>query len=175
MTNLKKLQLEHNLSQLKLADIPNNSETERLQMSENFPAKAQEIMIERFGRDTLISLATVKDETPWVRTVNSYYENGAFYVITHAHSNKIKQIQNNSKVAICGDWFTAHGIGENLGHILDKKNQEIAGKLRTAFAEWYNNGHTNEKDPNTCILCIHLTSGVLFSHGTKYNIDFTEP
>lgn len=141
-------------------------------MNEYFPQKAQEIMNERFGHDSLIALATMDGNIPQVRTVNSYYEDGAFYVITYALSNKMKQIQINSNVAICGDWFTAHGVGENLGHILDKKNEEIANKLRKAFADWYFNGHTNETDPNTCILCIHLTDGVLLSHGTKYNIDF---
>lgn len=45
-------------------------------------------------------------------------------------------------------------------------------KFYQAFAEWYYNGHTNEADPNTCILCIHLTDGVLMSHGTRYDIDF---
>lgn len=143
-------------------------------MSEKFPQKAQEIMNERFQKDSLIALATLDGDKPSVRTVNSYYEDGAFYVITYALSNKMKQIQKNSTVAICGDWFTAHGVGENLGHILDEKNAKIIAKLRAAFAEWYNNGHTNEADPNTCILCIHLTDGILMNHGTRYEIDFTK-
>ena len=141
-------------------------------MNDRFPQKAKEIMNEQFNHDTLISLATIDGTTPWVRTVNSYYDDGAFYVITYALSNKMKQIQKNPTVAICGDWFTAHGIGENLGHILAPENAEIAAKLRKAFAEWYNNGHTNENDPNTCILCIRLTNGVLLSHGTRYDIEF---
>ena len=136
--------------------------------------KYQEIMNERFHRDTLISLATIDENTPWVRTVDGYYEEGAFYTVTYALSNKMQQIQKNPQVAICGEWFTAHGIGENMGHILDKKNEEMASKLREAFAEWYNNGHSNEADPNTCILCIHLTDGVLFSNGTRYDIDFRD-
>ena len=45
--------------------------------------------------------------------------------------------------------------------------------LRAAFAAWYDNGHTNEADPNTCLLKIRLTDGVLFSDGTRYEIDFT--
>lgn len=142
-------------------------------MNEKFPPKAQEVMNERFNHDALISLATIDGSYPSVRTVNSYYENGAFYIITYALSNKMKQIAKNPQVAICGDWFTAHGIGENMGHILDKNNEEIANKLREAFASWYNNGHTNESDPNTCILCVHLTDGVLFSNGTRYDICFT--
>lgn len=142
-------------------------------MSEKLSPKAQEIMTERFGHDCLISVATVEDGKPYVRTVNSYYENGSFYIITYALSNKIRQLEKNPVAAICGDWFTAHGIGKNLGHILDPKNAEIAGKLRQAFSEWYNNGHTDESDPNTCILQIQLTDGLLLSHGTRYDIDFT--
>lgn len=143
-------------------------------MAEKLTDISRKLMDERFGHDNLISVATVDGNTPYVRTVNGYYEGGSFYVITYALSNKMEQIKNNPSVAICGDWFTAHGIGENMGHILKDENAEIASKLRAAFAEWYDNGHTNEADPNTCILRIRLTNGVLFHHGTRYDIDFTE-
>ena len=142
-------------------------------MYKRFPKAAQDIMDQRFGCDNVIALATMDGDMPWVRNVNGYYENGAFYTVTYALSNKMRHILKNPTVAICGEWFTAHGIGENLGHILAERNHEIADKLRTAFAEWYDNGHTNENDPNTCILCIRLTDGVLLSHGTRYDIDFT--
>ena len=130
------------------------------------------IIQERFGKDSLIALATVDGDFPAVRTVNTVYIDGAFYVVTYALSGKMKQIAKNPTVAICGDWFTAHGVGENLGHVLLEENQSIMEKLRTAFSAWYNNGHTNEADPNTCLLKIRLTDGVLFSHGTRYDIEF---
>lgn len=78
-------------------------------------AEAEKMMIERFGKDTVIALATVEHEVPHVRKVNAYYENGSFYIITYALSNKIKQIGKNPNVAIAGDWFTAHGKANNLG------------------------------------------------------------
>jgi len=134
--------------------------------------KALDIMIERFSHDTLISLATLDGNIPAVRIVNSYYENGAFYTVTYALSNKMKQIEVNSMVAICGEWFTAHGVGENMGYVCDERNTEIAMKLRKAFSAWYSNGHIDESDPNTIILRIRLTDAVLFSHGTRYDIDF---
>lgn len=137
-----------------------------------FPPPAQAIMIDRFGRDSLISLATTDGLLPSVRTVNGYYEDGCFYVVTHARSCKMKQITQNPHVAICGDWFTAHGLGENMGHILDPQNARIAQTLRDAFAAWYHNGHTNEADPNTIILRIQLIDGILFSRGTRYEIKF---
>ncbi len=133
---------------------------------------ALEVMKERFGHDTLISLATLDGNIPAVRIVNSYYEDGAFYAVTYALSNKIKQIEANSTVALCGEWFTAHGVGVNMGYVCDERNTDIARKLRKVFSDWYSNGHIDESDPNTIILCIRLTDAVLFSHGIKYDIDF---
>ncbi len=130
--------------------------------------EVEKIMIERFGKDTVIALATIKNGVPYVRNVNAYYENGAFYIITYALSNKIKHIENNSTVAIAGEWFTAHGTGINLGHFSKKENHMIAEKLKNAFAEWIDNGHNNFDDENTIILCIELTDGLLLSHGTRY-------
>ena len=142
-------------------------------MNEKFPLEAQRIMNDRFNKDSLIALATVDGNTPHVRAVNSYYEDGCFYTITYALSNKMKQIAVDPTVAICGDWFTGHGIGENLGWIRDEKNNDITSKLRAAFAAWYDNGHTNEADINTVILRIRMTDGVLLHHGTRFEIDFT--
>lgn len=136
--------------------------------------ETKELMNERFGKDTVIALATVKDGEPYVRSVNGFYEDGAFYVITYALSNKMKQIKENSHVAIAGDWFTAHGTGINLGWFGKEENKDIADKLRIAFREWIDNGHNNFQDENTCILCIQLTDGTLFSHGTRYDIDFSD-
>ena len=140
----------------------------------HIPPEAQAILSERFGHDSLIALATTDGLTPSVRTVNAYYESGCFYVVTYARSGKMRQIEKNPRIAISGDWFTAHGIGENLGHILLPENEALAVKLRAAFAAWYGNGHTHEADPNTVILRIRLTDGVLFSHGTRYDLDFTQ-
>ena len=131
------------------------------------------IMDERFGHDNLIALATVDGNSPAVRTVNAYYEAGSFYTVTYALSGKMQHIAKNPQVAICGDWFTARGFGENMGHILLPENADMADKLRKVFSEWYGNGHINEADPNTIILRMKLTDGVLFNHGTRYDIDFT--
>ena len=86
-----------------------------------FSGEAELVMIDRFGKDTVIALATTKNEMPHVRYVNAYYENGAFYIITHALSNKMKHIKDNPVVAVAGVWFTAHGKGVNLGYFGKKR------------------------------------------------------
>ena len=88
--------------------------------------EAEKIMIERFGKDAVIALATTENGIPSVRYVDAFYENGAFYVITYALSNKMKHIKNNPIVAIAGKWFTAHGKGINLGYFGKPENKAIA-------------------------------------------------
>ena len=132
--------------------------------------EVEKIMIERFGKDTVIALATVENDVPYVRYVNAYYENGAFYIITYALSNKMKHIEHNPTVAIAGEWFTAHGKGISLGYFGKDENHMISEKLKAAFAEWIGNGHNNFDDENTIILCVELTDGLLLSHGTKYEL-----
>ena len=135
-------------------------------------AQLEKIMLERFGKDCLIALATVDNGVPYVRTVDGFYENGAFYVLTHALSNQMKQIEKNPVVAISGEWFTAHGVGKNLGWVCKKGHEKTAQKMRKVFAQWRDNGHHNFDDENTCILCVELTDGVLFSNGSRYDFNF---
>lgn len=130
--------------------------------------EAEKIMTERFGKDTVISLATVENGIPYVRNVNAYYENGAFYIITYALSNKMKHLRNHPIAAIAGEWFSAHGKGINLGYFGKPENHLIAEKLKKVFAQWIDNGHNNFDDENTVILCVELTDGLLLSHGTRY-------
>ncbi len=134
------------------------------------------------GKDNVISLATIAREAsadgkprPVVRSVDAYYEDGTFYVVTYEKSNKMRQIAQNSEVSVagCSEMFTANGVGENLGWVLDPKNAEIRTKLRSAFAQWYDMAN-NENDENCCILAIRLTRGTLnINHWEKlYHMDF---
>ena len=141
------------------------------------------LLDEKFaGKDKVISLATIALEPnsdgmpqPVVRDVDAFYENGVFYVTTHAKSNKMRQIAKNPavSVAVCFEWFTAAGKGENLGWVMNPKNAELREKLRKAFSEWYDKAN-NEKDENCCILAIYLTKGTLnINHWEKlYHMDF---
>ncbi|MBE7043871.1 MAG: pyridoxamine 5'-phosphate oxidase family protein [Ruminococcaceae bacterium] len=136
--------------------------------------EAEEILLERFGKDSIISLATTVENIPYVRNVDAFYSEGSFYILTHGLSNKMKQMEANPNVAIAGDWFTAHGKAINLGFFGKAENEEIAKKMRVMFSKWIDNGHSNLSDENTCILQIELTDGLLFSHGARYEIDFSK-
>ncbi len=135
--------------------------------------ECEAILIDRFGKDSIIALATAVENTPYVRNVDAFYEDGAFYVLTHGLSAKMKQIEKNPTVALSGEWFTAQGKGINLGYFGKEENSHIASKMKQVFSAWIDNGHNNFDDINTCILRIELTNGVLFSNGIRYEIDFT--
>ena len=130
----------------------------------------EKIMVERFGKDNVLALATAENNVPHVRSVNAYYEDGAFYVITYALSGKMQQIAANPTVALAGEWYTAHGMGENLGWVGAPENAAMVQKLRQAFSSWIDNGHTNFEDKNTVLLRIRITNAVLFSHGKRYEM-----
>lgn len=97
---------------------------------------------------------------------------GAFHTITWAQSGKMRDIAQNPCVAVSGEWFTAHGTAQSLGHVLAPGNAAMMDRLRAAFASWYANGHVNEADPDTILLRIRLTDGVLFRDGARYEIEF---
>lgn len=144
---------------------------------------AMKLLDEKLGnKDGLISLSTIALEPgtdgrnrPAARIVDAYYEDGAFYTVTYATTDKMREIAANPEVAVCVivECFTAEGIGENLGWVCDEKNTEIMKKLRTIFASWYQSAN-NDEDTNTCLLRVRLTKGLWndFHQGFKQEIDF---
>lgn len=149
----------------------------------NLYEEAMKRLDEQVGnKDGLITLSTIAldpgadgQSRPAARIVDAYYEDGAFYTVTYATSDKMRQIARNPEVAVCiiVENFTADGIGENLGWVCDEKNTEIMEKLRTIFAAWYNEAN-NDEDPNTCLLRIRLTKGLWNDphKGIRNEIDF---
>ena len=100
---------------------------------EKLTKEVEAILLERFGKDSVIALATAIDSVPYVRSVDAFYENGAFYVLTHSLSRKMKQIEQNPAVALSGEWFTAQGTGINLGYFGKADNAKIADKMKQVF------------------------------------------
>ena len=143
------------------------------------------ILEEKFGggKDNVLALATIAAEPnsngaprPVVRDVDAFYENGVFYVVTWGESSKMLQIAQNQEVAIapCFGWFTASGVGENLGWVLKPENADVRVKMRQAFEKWYDSAN-DESNENCCILALRLTNGIInINHHEKlYYMDFT--
>lgn len=139
----------------------------------NVYEKSIEVLTELFNRDFTFSLATVKGDMPAVRVVDTYYDNGAFWVVTYANSNKVNEIIANPRVALCNNLYSFKGKAFNVGHPLDKKNQEIREKLIEAFKPWYF-AHNNENDENMCFVKVELEYGFFYKNGKGYKVEFID-
>jgi hypothetical protein len=148
--------------------------------------EGMEILSNKFGngKDNVISLATISLELgsngmprPAVRDIDAYYEDGVFYGVTYALSNKMKEISANSEVSVSVHFedFFSSGKGKNLGWVLDPLNAELRTKLREVFKDWYDFAN-NEKDENCCFVAIELKKGTLrIDHGVQfYHFDFEQ-
>lgn len=142
------------------------------------------LLDEKFGngKDNIIVLGTMATQAgtnglprPVVRGIDAYYEDGCFYSTTNSQSNKMKQIALNPEVSIASatEMFTASGLAENLGWVMNPKNAELRLKLRQAFSAWYDMAN-NEYDENCCILAVRITKATLnINHWEKlYYMDF---
>ena len=90
------------------------------------------LMTERFGIDDVIVLTTLEDGIPYVRYVNAYYENGAFYGITYGLSNKMRQIEKN-RCSHC--WRMVYRPRKRflLGLVWPKRKQSNGRKAEKRF------------------------------------------
>ena len=132
---------------------------------------AMKVMSELFSKDCIFALATVSGGKPCVRMIDTYYEDGAFYVVTHALSAKAKELAANEHAALCSQGYRFDGVARSIGHPLDPQNAALRDKLTCAFAPWYFK-HNNEQDEAMCYLRIELRHGFFYKDGTGYSVDF---
>ncbi|WP_242878777.1 pyridoxamine 5'-phosphate oxidase family protein [Clostridium beijerinckii] len=92
-----------------------------------------------FAKDYQFALATSNDNIPSVRFVDTFYDNGAFYIVSYAKSQKVQEIEKDNKISMCNKLYHFTGIAHNIGHPLLEKNYGIREKLIKAFEPWYLN------------------------------------
>lgn len=132
---------------------------------------AMAVMVKLFSKDCFFALATASGNVPSVRMIDTYYEDGAFYVVTYATSAKVKELEANEQVALCYQAYRFEGAAHNIGHPLVPENSAIREKLIQVFEPWYFK-HNNEKDQAMCYVKIELQHGFFYQDGTGYNVDF---
>ena len=135
--------------------------------------KSLEVLNELFGRDYTFVMATVKNNVPVQRVVDTFYYDGEFWIVTYALSNKVKEISVNPEVSLCNTFHTFTGKAYNEGHPLKSENSEIRSKLIKVFEPWYF-AHNNENDENMCYVRVKLESGFFHKGGIGYKVNFSE-
>ena len=133
--------------------------------------KSLNVLKELFGKDYQFALATSNDNVPSVRFIDTFYDNGAFYIVSYAKSQKVNEIEKNSEISMCNKLYRFNGNASNIGHPLLEENSAIREKLINAFEPWYF-AHNNENDENMCYIKIELKQGFFYKDGTGYKVDF---
>lgn len=129
-------------------------------------------MEELFAHDCQFALATACGGVPSVRYVDTFYDQGAFYIVTSSESEKAKEIDQNPRVALCSRrLFRFSGTAENIGHPLAPENAAIRGKLIEAFAPWYFR-HNDEHSREMCYIRIMPDKGFFHGEGIGWRVDF---
>lgn len=127
-----------------------------------------------FAKDSQFALATAVENIPSVRYVDTFYDEGCFYIVTSAVSRKVHEISENPRVSPCSRRMHAFsGTAKNIGHPLRTENREIREKLIHAFGPWYFK-HNDENNENLCLVRIKLEFGFFQNDGTGYKVDFVQ-
>lgn len=130
-----------------------------------------EVLEALFAKDCQFALATVSGETPSVRIVDTFYDDGGFYIVTHAKTRKVIELMSSPNVALCHDLYRFSGTAKNLGHPLKEVNLKIREKLTKVFAPWYF-AHNDENDEHMCFVKVDLKDGFYYKDGRGYKVDF---
>lgn len=133
--------------------------------------KSINVLEELFAIDYQFALATSNDNIPSVRFVDAFYNDCAFYIVTYAKSQKVKDIEKNPEISMCNKLYRFSGIARNTGHPLSEENHAIRQKLIRVFEPWYF-AHNDENDENMCYVKIELKQGFFYKEGTGYKVDF---
>lgn len=135
--------------------------------------KGLSVLSDLFGKDCTFTLATSANNKPSLRVIDTYYEEGVFWIVTYAKTQKVKEIEANPDVAICNNFQKFQGKAYNAGHPLSENNREIRETLIKVFEPWYF-AHNNEKDENMCYVKFMPESGFFHKDGTGYEMNFIE-
>ena len=132
------------------------------------------VMTDLFSKDYQFALATCDNNIPSLRFVDTYFDGYAFYIVTYALSQKVRDIAGNSNVSLYSRrMYSFSGIADNIGHPLMPVNAQIRDTLTKAFEPWYFM-HNDESDSNMCYLKIQPATGFFHKDGTGYKINFIE-
>ncbi|NTV78828.1 MAG: pyridoxamine 5'-phosphate oxidase family protein, partial [Clostridiales bacterium] len=91
--------------------------------------KSMDVMKALFEKDFQFALATCVDQIPSVRYVDTFYSEGAFYMVTYKTSQKVREIEKNKNISMCHKLIRFRGEAYDIGHPLDEKKASIRAKL----------------------------------------------
>ena len=134
----------------------------------------QEILKERYDHDTILLLVTAKDNIPSVRSVDSFYYEGSFWIVTDLSCNYVKEIQSNKHVMISDGGHNRFWCNAVVtGHPLQEDNLEIRDVYKKVFSNWYEEVN-NEQSDSLCYIKVTPYRGYIHKDKKGYRFNLNE-
>lgn len=133
-----------------------------------------DILKERYANDSILVIATAKDNIPSVRCVDTFYYDDSFWIVSNLNANYVKEIQGNKHVMISDAghnrfWCNAKVIG----HPLEEKNLSIREVYMSVFHHWYKEVNDESLD-STCFIKVTPYKGYVHKDKIGYKFDMIE-
>lgn len=142
-----------------------------MEKTEYLKSGIKEILEERYFKDTILLIATSTNNVPSMRSVDSFYYDGSFWIVTDRRCNYVEEIQGNKNVMISDGghnrfWCKA----EEIGHPLDEKNLAMKEVYMKVFHNWYKEVN-NESLKTTCFIKVTPYKGYVHRDKMGYKFD----
>ena len=133
-----------------------------------------DIIKSKYSQDTILLIATAKDNVPTVRSVDSFYYDGSFWIVTDSRCNYVQEVMSNENVMISDGGHNRFWCkGKNAGHPLDEKNLSIREVYKKMFHHWYEEVN-NEELKTTCYIQVTPYKGYVHKDKQGYRFDINE-
>lgn len=133
-----------------------------------------EILKEKYSNDTILLIATAKDNVPTVRSVDAFYYNGSFWIVTDLRCNYVKEIQSNGHVMISDGGHNRFWCNAVVaGHPLDDNNKDIREVFMKVFHNWYKDVN-NESLKSVCYIKADPYKGYIHKDKVGYSFNINE-
>jgi len=129
------------------------------------------IIKERYSNDTVLLIATAKDNVPSVRCVDTFYFEDSFWIVTSLDCNYVKEIQSNEYVMISDAGHNRFWCKAQItGHPLDYHNQSIREVFLKVFHHWYKEVN-NENLDSVCYIKVTPYRGYIHKDKIGYTFN----
>lgn len=131
------------------------------------------ILEERYSEDTILLIATAKDNIPSVRSVDTFFYDGSFWIVTDTRSNYVKEIKQNGYVMISDAGHNRFWCKAIIaGHPLEEHNKLIREVFLIKFKHWYKEVNNEELD-SVCYIKAKPYKGYIHKNKQGYTFDLT--
>lgn len=133
-----------------------------------------ELIQKRYQNDTVLLVVTASNNVPSVRSVDSFYHEGSFWIVTDTRCRYVQEIQGNPNVMISDGGHNRFWCKANVtGHPLDTVNDSIRPVFLSVFQPWYE-AVNNEAVSTVCYIKVTPYKGYIHDNKVGYTFNIIE-